>query len=249
MALIQCSSCGAEFDDELGFCPDCGCQVLQEPPEQTELVELQDDDAGEPGVARGETQGEESKRKKVIVLACVAAAVVATIIMIVVCVSQRNTERRLAAYGDCLERATYKMLDGSADAEGAGNLIKQVWYDSIHEEFDLDTCKYTMENGKFYDDFNDALRALFRDSNFQTQISKLRNNQEEVNSLMKELRDPPEQYEEAYDQIKSYYDVYLEFTDMVIDPSGSLTSFSAAFNDADSRAIKAYRMMKLYLDD
>lgn len=255
MALRQCGSCGAELNDEMERCPDCGQPVSQETTEQTAVGTRpeQEVEVSEPVQEEAQNKGDkDGKKKKIAVLAGVAVAVVAVIVAIIVGISQSNAAKRAEAYGDNLEQASYKMLSGCADAEGAGNLIKQVWYDSIHEEFNAETYKYTKESngtGQFYDDFNDALRALFRDSTFQSKISKIRDNQEEVNGLMKELRDPPEKYEEAYDQIKAYYDVYLEFTDMVIDPTGSLTSFSSAFNDADSRAVKAYRMMKLYMDD
>ena len=47
------------------------------------------------------------------------------------------------AYGENLERVTYLMLDGAADAETCGNLIKNVWYNAIYEVSDSKTDKYT----------------------------------------------------------------------------------------------------------
>lgn len=151
-------------------------------------------------------------------------------------------------YYDRLETVTYKMLDGAADAETAGNLIKRVWHNAIYEEYDAATDKYTLENGNFVDDFNDALYNLFADEEFQKSISAIRNNQDEVLDLMKQLKDPPKKYEEAYSVLKTYYDSYLALTKMAIDPTGSLQSFSDAFNDADIATVNSYEKMKLYLD-
>ena len=66
---------------------------------------------------------------------------------------------------------------------------------------------------------------------------------------MKELRNPPKEYEDAYAALKDYYDEYLAFTNLVVDPSGSLQTFSNNFNNADSNTLNAYNAMKLYLED
>jgi hypothetical protein len=141
------------------------------------------------------------------------------------------------------------MLDGAADAEEAGNLIKSVWYNSIYEEYDYQTDKYTLENGKFVDDFNDALGNLFSDESFEELIVDIENNQNDVAKTMKELKDPPEECEEMYESLKEYYDAYLMLTNLAIDPTGSLTSFSSSFNDADSEVLNCYNALKIYIDD
>ena len=109
-----------------------------------------------------------------------------------------SNKSRATVYYDNLETVTYKMLDGAAKAETAGNLIKSVWYNAIYEERDAETDKYTLKNGKFVDDFNDALSNLFSDEEYQKNILAIQNNQDEVISLMKQLNNPPREYEEAY---------------------------------------------------
>ena len=66
--------------------------------------------------------------------------------------------------------------------------------------------------------------------------------------MMKELKDPPKEYEEEYEALKDLYDSYLEFTEMVINPSGSLRSFSDDFNELDSRVVNKYNAMKIYIE-
>ena len=140
------------------------------------------------------------------------------------------------------------MLDGAAKAENAGNLIKSVWYNAIYEERNSETDQYTMKNGKFVDDFNDALSELFADENFSNSISEIKTNQSQVVDLMKQLKNPPKKYEEAYSVLRAYYDNYLKMTKIVINPTGSLNTFSEDFNTYDNNTVDSYETMKLYLD-
>ncbi len=80
-------------------------------------------------------------------------------------------------------------------------------------------------------------------------ISGIEENQKTISSLMKELKNPPEEYEDAYEAISELYDAYISLTNLATDPSGSLQTFSNNFNDADSETLNCYNAMKLYLDD
>lgn len=94
-------------------------------------------------------------------------------------------------YYSNMETVCFTMIDGPAKAENAGNLIKSVWYNAIFEERNSETDKYTMKNGKFVGDFNDALSGLFADKNFSNSISEIVTNQSNVANLMKQLNEPP----------------------------------------------------------
>ena len=130
------------------------------------------------------------------------------------------------------------MLSSAASAESAGNLIKSVWYNAIYEERDSSTDQYTRPNGYFVSDFNEALGNLFSDSSFKAKISSIESSQDSVLEIMKDLQNPPEEYQNAYAAIEELYDDYLELTNLVTDPTGSLQSFS-----------NSYGKMKLYLNN
>ena len=140
------------------------------------------------------------------------------------------------------------MLSGASDAESCGNLIKQVWYNAIYEERDSETDPYTRPNGYFVSDFNEALQNLFSDESFTDQIESIEDNQSTVQSLMKEMRNPPDEYEDAYEALSELYDAYINLTNLVTSPSGSLQTFSNDFNDADSETANCYNAMSLYLE-
>ena len=134
---------------------------------------------------------------------------------------------------------------GSARSTGC----KQVWYNAIYEKRDDKTDKYTRPKGYFVSDFNDALGNLYADSSFSSKISSIEDNQDTVNALMKKLKNPPDEYKDAYDAVSDLYDAYISLTNCATDPSGSLQTYSSTFNDADTNTLNAYKAMELYLDD
>lgn len=77
----------------------------------------------------------------------------------------------------------------------------------------------------------------------------IEDNQDTVNALMKKLKNPPDEYKDAYDAVSDLYDAYISFTNCATDPSGSLQTYSSTFNDADTNTLNAYKTMELYLDD
>lgn len=81
------------------------------------------------------------------------------------------------------------------------------------------------------------------------QISSIKENQDSVNKLMKKLKNPPEEYKDAYDAISDLYDAYISLTNCATNPSGSLQTYSDTFNDADTNTLNAYKAMELYLEE
>lgn len=145
----MCEECGTEYEIKLSTCPNCGCPNL--------TIE----------------QKKQKKKQKGIIISVVVLALIA------VCVFGFSILQKAkeAEYYSNMECVSYTMLDGAAKAENAGNLIKSVWYNAIYEERDTETDKYTMKNGEFVDDFNDALSNLFADGNFINSISEIELNQ------------------------------------------------------------------------
>ena len=230
-----CEECGCELEDNITICPKCGYPV----PESEEQ--------------------KKRKKKKKIIISVIAILVLVVAIIAIVCVvdltKQKKAEEAAAAqeaarvqavndYASNLELVSFTMLTGASIAEEAGTLIHDVWYDTIFDEYNADTSKYTSGNS----DFNDSLSELFSDEEFQDKIESIESNQATVKNLMQELTNPPAEYEEAYDALKDYYDAYLELTNLVISPSGSLQSYTNDFNEADSNVVKYYEAMDVYLE-
>ena len=244
-APILCEECGTEIPDGVEACPNCGCpvptkeEVVQEAPQKVEVTAV-----NLPKMTQN--------TKKYIVIAVVAILAVIIALFVGKNVKEKKlaeeAAQRSANYASTLETASFSMLLGAIEAEEAGNLIKSVWYNAIYEERDSKTDKYTRPNGWWVDDFNDALGNLFADSSFRSTISSIESNQELVAGLMKDLKNPPEEYEDAYDAIKELYDAYTALTNLATNPTGSLQTFSQNFNEADTAVANCYDAMKLYID-
>lgn len=59
---------------------------------------------------------------------------------------------------------------------------------------------------------------------------------------------PPNEYKEAYDKLQTLYDAYLELTNLAINPTGSLQSYTEKYNNADTAAVNAYQAMQRYIN-
>ena len=238
--IQKCEDCGTEIPEGGDVCPNCGCPVPQveaEEPKETEKTQKVE-------VTKVNLPKIKNKKKAIIV----AALVVVVIIGLIVGLKMRSAKLR-SDYSKKIETTSALMLTGAAEAEDACNLIKSVWYNTIYEEQDSKTDKYTHRSGAyggFYDDFNDAISSLFADSSFSDKISDIQENQSDVASAMKELTNPPEEYKEEYDALKDYYDAYLTFTNMAINPTGNLQTYSTNFSSADAEALNCYNKMELY---
>lgn len=161
---------------------------------------------------------------------------------------ESNNAKEVEYYNNMLE-AVQTMYEGGADAETAGNLIIIVWQNAIWKNTDSDTDPYTQPNGHFVDDFNDALDNLFDDTDFQEDISKIRDNQSKVITLMQKLKNPPTKYQEAYSVLQTCYEDYSKLLQMATNPIGSLNSFSDDFHEADTATANSLSKMVIYFDD
>lgn len=147
-----------------------------------------------------------------------------------------------------MENVTYLIIDSAIEVEEAGNMINHVWYNAIYHKKDTDTDKFTMQNGRFVNDFNDALDNLFADQDFIADITKINDDRECIKAIMKRLNNYPQKYAEAYAVLQAYYECYMQMTTMVINPTGSYNTFFADFIEYDKELVNLYEKMELYLD-
>ena len=249
MSMINCPECGQSISDKAAACPHCshrneGILAANVTCPECKMQYSGENQACPVCGCPNNTVYKKKNCKWIIITAIILCIVILSGLL----GSFIINKGKAAIYYNNMETVTYKMIAGSVLAEDAGNLIKNVWYNTIFEKYDDETDKYTLENGVFVSDFNDALGNLFSDEEFKNVISGIQSNQNEVTELMKSLKNPPKEYEGAYSALKAYYDDYLTLTKMVINPTGSLSSFSEDFNNADNASAKSYENMKMYLD-
>lgn len=273
MALVKCPNCGREVSDKAEICPGCGYQLIHyeekkricpECGTELEYNETVCPNCGCPCPARDDQEPEEKIQKvevsrisvsrKVIMGIVFAAIAVAAVTGIVIGISKLSTKRKAEAeaeaYQENLNLAVSTMFLGGYSSERAASLIHDVWYNTIYEEDDITTDKYTKgDNGRFYDDFNTSLFVLFADSSFQSRMDYIESNTETVQDYMKELQNPPEGFTDAYDAAKDLYNAYIDITECATNPTGNLGSFTDTFNAADTEFSRCYKAMDMYVTD
>lgn len=152
-------------------------------------------------------------------------------------------------YEDLVYLASYTMLKEASSAEDYGNLIRKVWYNAIFKEEDTETNKYTKRSGTFVSDFNDALSNLFADDYFRAQLDTLKLTRDSVKNYMKQLKERSAENSDAYAAVCELYSKYSKLVDLVTSPTGSLTTYTSEFRDADTGVSDAFNTVELYFDN
>lgn len=244
-STIFCEECGTEIPIGVESCPKCGCPVNRT--ESAHKVELT-------GVKIKKSL---QNKKSIIIIATLAIAII-FITIIGIHVSKQKAEEEAARiseeYSDNFNLAVITMLTGAVKSESVCNLTKLVWYNAIFEKNDRRTDEFTVKMSMKYSDdifydFNDALNNLFADSEYISDIDKIESSQTLLIDLMKQLKNPPEEYQEAYQALQKLYDTYLELTNLAVNPTGSLQNYSNNFNTADSNFLKHYNAIKIYVNN
>ena len=269
MAMIQCPECGQEISDKAKKCIHCGKVFVEEKPvnEEIKCIEcgavlsgtdeicpncgcpIEEQKADEPQKVEVTNVKLSVNKKKAKIIRGVAIVVVAAIIAVIGIkfISENNAKKE---YVENYEKLIYLILDGASDAESAGGLIHDVWYNTIYEESDSKTDKYTKDsNGMFYDDFNTSLLMLMLSDSFTSDIDDMNSNQHQQQKMRTDKKKPPEGYADAYDALKDFYDAYTKLVNLAVDPSGNLSSYTSEFNEADSETMNTYRAALLYVED
>lgn len=193
---------------------------------------------------------EKSKKKinvKVIVIVTIILAVIAAGVAGALAIKSKNEQEQLDIYYNNLEEVSYMILSGAADSEELGNLIVNVWSNSIYKREDDATDIYSMENGVFLEDFNDALENLFDSDEYAEQVQKVEDDKDSVTELMKILINPPKEYEKTYSLLEKYYESYLKLANHVVNAQGSLNDFANEFEELDDEVVGYYEKIKLHL--
>lgn len=234
--LPVCDECGAVLPEGAAECPACGCPVTVRETAQPQRV----------SVAQVEWRGIRPETKRAVLI---GAAALVLILVIGFAVSAAVKGNQSAAYKDKLSSTVSSMWSGAVQAESACTLIHDVWYNTIYEKSSTTTDAYTKNSaGSFYDDFNTSLLMLMWSDEFEAKTDSIRSSQTRVEAAMKELQNPPADQQNAYAALLSLYDSYIEITNLALDPTGNLSSYTSSFNAADSAFAKYYKAIQIYVD-
>lgn len=237
MALIYCPECQKEISDQVTNCPHCGYPLAEK--EDIQKVE----------VSSIKMSINQEKWKKFLIGVLITISLIIGIFGGYKIYDNYQTEKANELYISDVESLATYMINSGSEAEDLLILTYKVWYNSIHEESDVETDPYTKYEGTFifYDDFNDALTALASDETIQTQKNTLETDQTFVAQKVKDLQNPPSEYENIYEVVLELYSSYQNITDLAINPTGSLNSFSETKRNEIDSFIELYDKLQILL--
>lgn len=231
MALINCPECNKEISDKVKACPHCGYPFIEntesatKEPQQVEITSV-----------NLKKMNPYKKKKIAISLICLVVIFIGVFGFISV-----DRSKKEKAYTDNLSLVSLAMLNGASEAESLCNLTGKVWYNTIYKEHDSETDMYTMfTKYTFESDFNTSLAKLFADSSIIEKVNKIKENQTLVQDFMKKLQNPSSSFEKPYETLMKLYSSYQGLTDLAINPSGNLKSYS------ENKTSKVQAFMELY---
>ena len=218
-----CDNCGAKVSDYARVCPKCGVELGE--------VEYDEDDY------REDISGFSSK-------------VITFIVIFALCYFGLSHYKEYA-YGENLRLTYNAMIESGRECEKIATTIHDVWSNTIFQVESKDTDKYTRTNngtGLFYEDFNDSLSNLYADESFSSKVQTAADNQQKVMDLFRKLNDPPKKYADTYSEIRKAYNSYITLSNLAINPSGTILSYTTDFNDADNELGKQLQIVYSYID-
>ncbi len=116
------------------------------------------------------------------------------------------------------------MTSVSVKCEKIGYKTYIVWYNWINEIKDEETDKYTHSDSKstqWHKHINDVMDALYADDDFSKQIENANKETKQLQNLIAKINNPPKKYDEAYQQFRKTYNIYIDFYKQAIDPEGT----------------------------
>lgn len=245
MALINCPECSKEISDQVRACPHCGFP-LDRTESDTQKVEI----------SSVNLKLDEKKKKKYFKMAIIGIALLLMTILTLNFVGKaqekkaaEEKKKTISQYREKIVSLQTMMISTGADAEEMINLTSKVWGNSIREEADPATDKYTKMDGygSFWDDFNIALGNLYDDPDIIAKVTTLESNGNKINVLMKDIQNPPDNYTKVYETLLEAHSDLSGVISLAVSPSGSLTSFNQESRQKIDAFIAKYKMINTIL--
>ena len=253
MALINCPNCNKEISDKAKVCVGCGHQLVEVNTEKKmincpECGVITDGlidvctNCGYP-VSTLQTKIEETQKTKKVFKKKWFWILTICLFLLISVISIVFNSAKTENYNIEICTAVDEIMAVSADVENIGNQICSVWNNAIWDKNNENTAKYT-STAK---DFNEALSNLFADEEFMGKITAIRNKQNEIDTYLGKLKNPPHKFDDAYDEFKELYYAYSDYADFVISCSGSYNTYTEDLSKKSSVLMESYREIKVEL--
>ncbi|MGG4438203.1 hypothetical protein AAXE64_27010 [Priestia megaterium] len=135
-------------------------------------------------------------------------------------------------YRENIYKTSELIREGMVDSELMVSDYKTTWDDAI--EYDMD--------------FNIALAEKFDEYDTLGYIDDVQDTQKKVKKNMAALNDPPGKYEDAHKYLLEMYASYKTYSNLSIEPEGSLTTYSAKTQELESEVDESIDKVETLID-
>lgn len=146
-------------------------------------------------------------------------------------------------YKQDVEKVLAIVIVSGSQAESMINEYIQVWNNAIESRYGYEL------HGEYVFDFNEALQVQKGYFKVNGDIKKLEDDKNTLESLVKQLNNPSENYEDIYDLVIDLHNKYRTYVDYAIDPSGSLLSYGNETAEKSREISEIYQEISMRLGD
>ena len=120
--------------------------------------------------------------------------------------------------------------------------IEDAWHNAVYRNYD----RYNQGNY----DINHTISAFFSDSDNANNINGLKYTlKPEIDNLMKELINPPNEYKDEYEALLDVYGVFTQSFELTTNPSGSYKTYTAKIDELKSDFASRYGVLKALIPE
>ncbi|WP_461615220.1 zinc ribbon domain-containing protein [Clostridium sp. Marseille-QA1073] len=238
---MTCPKCGTKIQEESLFCNKCGSRLHEKINEVTKDNDMRQDiyEESEGNKKQDNINIKNNKiaKNKIILIALILILIVGGFV-------------------------GYKYYDKNKKAEEAKKYHEKYELTFAKTTLDILTETYTSQLmcSQISDTWRNAIDSSYKD--FNTEIAKQQKQWEDkgvfkeretaknnIEKNMKELRNPPEDYEEAYKLFVDLYSIYGQIYSQATSPQGSLMTYNQDVNQKSSEFNQIYDKIKILEPD
>ncbi|MEG2538385.1 MAG: zinc ribbon domain-containing protein [Clostridium sp.] len=216
---MKCSKCGTENLNESLFCDECG----------TKLGESSDITEKKVEVYKESVENDESNRKKKFTKNKIILIGI-SLILVLVCLIGYSNYNKNKKYEETFTRTTLDILTETYSSQLMCIEISEIWRNAIDSS---------------YKDFNTEIANKQEQWKSDGVYEERETAKINIENNMKELRNPPEEYEEVYKLFVDLYGIYGQIYRQATSPQGSIMTYNQDVNQKTSEFDQIYDKIKV----
>lgn len=252
METRKCQECGFVISNDTKVCPNCGAEINF----NTELSNYSESNIH--AETKNNLNSIINKIRQNKPISYIIIGVIIAVIIIIVVVAGVKT--RSIRYIKNMRSIADEIVDSASDAEDIYILASRVWLNSIYQEHDEETDKYTVKedadepktiqellSGSDFYDFSTAVDNMYSDQDIINELSELSGDFNSISDSVDKLQNPPKDMYGCYSTFMDLYSSYSTLVDLAQNPSGSYEDYSDKIDSTSDAFLDSVNKLKIQL--